>query len=87
MFLAGLTPATAVFFSVETAAALAIPYYLTVDAAPVDFDPRPAVRRALESGRLDRLLIAVANGRYHPRHAVPRRRPLARITTSKGSPR
>lgn len=33
-------------------------YFLTVDADPCDFDPRPAVARALESGRFDGLLVA-----------------------------
>src|SRR5438132_648609 len=31
-------------------AALSAPYFLTVDADLADFDPRPAVRRALEPG-------------------------------------
>lgn len=34
-------------------------YLLLVDATLADFDPRPAVRRIVESGRLDPLLIAV----------------------------
>ncbi|WP_162948273.1 hypothetical protein [Streptomyces europaeiscabiei] len=41
--------------------------YLTHDAALVDFDPRPAVSRAVESGRLDSLLVTVANARYDAR--------------------
>lgn len=39
--------------------AFSAPYFLLVDAALADFDPRPSVRRALESGRLDPLLVAV----------------------------
>jgi hypothetical protein len=39
-------------------AALSVPYFLLVDAELADFDPRPAARRALESGRLDRLVHA-----------------------------
>lgn len=48
------------FLSLGTSvhAALSVPYFLTVDADLADFDPRPAVRRALESGRYDQLLIA-----------------------------
>ena len=34
-------------------------YFLLVDAALTDFDPRPALARLVESGRLDPLLIAV----------------------------
>lgn len=37
---------------VSGAAAFSAPYHLLVDAEVADFDPRPAVRRALESGRL-----------------------------------
>lgn len=33
--------------------------WLLADAHRTDFDPRPALRRAFESGRYDRLLIAV----------------------------
>jgi hypothetical protein len=50
---ADLTPASAVCLSVSAFAAVSVPYYLTVDADLADFDPRPAVRRVVESGRLD----------------------------------
>lgn len=48
-----------VSFGIGTHAALSVPYFLTVDADLVDFDPRPAahrcicsVRAALETGSL-----------------------------------
>ena len=50
--LSDLTPASAVLLSVSAAAAVSAPFYLAVDADLVDFDPRPTVRGALESGRL-----------------------------------
>lgn len=50
--------------------ALSVPYFLTVDADLADFDPRPAMSRVLESGRLDLLLIAVADAKYDVREAV-----------------
>jgi hypothetical protein len=48
-------------------AAFSAPYFLLVDASRSDFDPRPTVHRALESGRVDPLLIAVANAKYDVR--------------------
>jgi len=48
-------------------AACSIPFHLCVDADLVDFDPRPAVSRAIESGRLDRALVAVANTKHAAR--------------------
>lgn len=42
-------------------AAFSVFYFLLVDAAVGDFDPRPALARFVESGRLDPLLIAVSN--------------------------
>lgn len=47
-----------------------VPYFLLVDADLADFDPRPAVSRAVESGRVDWLLITVANARLDARHAA-----------------
>lgn len=41
--------------------------YLICDADPSDFDPRPAVRRLAESGRVDWLLTLVANVRFDVR--------------------
>lgn len=74
-FLAGLNAPAAVCLATSCCAAVTVPYFLLVG---VDFDLRPVVRRALESGRYDRLLIAVAGARYHePRHAAPRS-PLAK---------
>ena len=37
---------------VSVHAALSVPYFVFVDADLADFDPRPAVRRALDSKRL-----------------------------------
>lgn len=51
-------------------AALSVPYFLFVDADLADFDPRPAVSRALESGRVDLLLIAVADAKYDVRETA-----------------
>jgi hypothetical protein len=52
-------------------AAFSVLYFLLVDSdAARDFDPRPALSRAVESGRLDLLLIAVADAKYDVRQAV-----------------
>lgn len=51
-------------------AVFSVAYFLTVDADLCDFDPRPALSRAIESGRLDLLLIAVADAKYDVREAV-----------------
>lgn len=59
-------------------AALSAVYFLLVDADPCDFDPRPAVRRAVESGRFDPVLVAVANGKHTARCAAVRARHLPR---------
>jgi hypothetical protein len=61
-------------------AALSVPYFLTVDADLADFDPRPAVRRAIESGRLDPLLITVANVRFDGREMAADARAFARLS-------
>ena len=45
-----------VSFGIGTHAALSVPYFLTVDADLADFDPRPAVRRVVESEALYPLL-------------------------------
>lgn len=49
---ADLTPASAVSGSVGAYATCCALLYLTYDAEVADFDPRPAVRRSAESGRL-----------------------------------
>lgn len=49
--------------------ALSVPYFLLVDADLVDFDPRPALARLVESGRVDGLLVAVVNAK-HDAHAA-----------------
>lgn len=59
----------------STTAAL---FSLTVDADPADFDPRPVVRRAVESGRLDPVLIAVVNTRHTTRETAARARQMSR---------
>lgn len=66
-------------FGIGTHAALSVPYFLTVDADLVDFDPRPAVFRLVESGRLDLVLIAVANAKYDVRAFVADARRLAAL--------
>jgi hypothetical protein len=55
-------------------------FFLTVDADPADFDPRPAVRRAVESGRLDPALIAVVNARHTAHDTGARVRAVGRNT-------
>lgn len=51
-------------------AAFSVFWFLLVDAHRSDFDPRPAVSRAVESGRLDGALVTVANARYDARELV-----------------
>lgn len=78
---------------VGTHGALSVPYFLTVDADLCDFDPRPAVARAvyrlrlavhaarmaLESGDWDGLLIAVANVKHVVRPSFEACRDLAAL--------
>lgn len=45
-------------------------YFLLVDAALADFDPRPAFRRLVESGHLDPLLIDINDARTDVRNAA-----------------
>lgn len=40
------------------------------DADPADFDPRPAVRRAIDSGRIDPALVAITSARHAARDAA-----------------
>ena len=54
--------------------------YLTVDADPSDFDPRPALRRTVESGRLDPVLITVVNARHTAHDTAARVRSAGRNT-------
>jgi hypothetical protein len=68
-----------VSFGIGAHAALSVPYFLTVDADLADFDPRPAMSRALESGRLDLVLITVANAKYAVREAASEARQLAAL--------
>lgn len=53
-------------------------WFLFVDAKPSDFDPRPAVSRAVESGEWDRLLVAVSNAKTDACAAADRVRTLPR---------
>ena len=57
--------------------AVSVPFWLTYDADLADFDPRPAVSRLVESGRLDAALVTVANTRYDVREFVADARQLA----------
>lgn len=57
--LADLSPAGAVCLGVSAAGVVSIPALLFADADPSDFDPRPAVSRLVESGRVDALLVVV----------------------------
>ena len=68
-----------VSFGIGSHAALSVPYFLTVDADLVDFDPRPAAFRVVESGRLDVVLIAVANAKYDARKTASEARQLAAL--------
>lgn len=68
--LADLTPASAVCLGVSAAGVVSIPALLCADAVAADFDPRPTVRRAIESGRFDPALIAVANAKHDARLAA-----------------
>ncbi len=60
-------------------AAASVPYFLLVDCTSVrDFDPRPALARAVESGRFDALLVAVANAKHDAHRAVAAARRVPR---------
>ena len=48
-------------------AAASAPYFVLVDADLADFDPRPAVRRALVSPAADRVLVEVRRACDTPR--------------------
>jgi hypothetical protein len=69
---ADVTPASAVSLGVSAAAVVSIPALLFADATRADFDPRPALRRAVESGRFDPALIAVTNARHTARETAVR---------------
>jgi hypothetical protein len=45
-------------------------FFLLVDADPADFDPRPAVRRVVEAGHMDWLLVAVVDARHSLRETA-----------------
>ncbi|MFF5842175.1 hypothetical protein ACFY74_11980 [Streptomyces massasporeus] len=75
--------AAAISFGIAGYGVLSVPYFLLVDADPADFDPRPALRRAIESGRYDPALIAVTNAR----HAASATLRLLHITAPEGATR
>jgi hypothetical protein len=52
--------------------------WLTADADLKDFDPRPAVSRAIEAGQYDTALIAVTNARLTAQAAAVRARHIPR---------
>ena len=62
--------------------ACSVPYFLLVDADAADFDPRPAVRRSVESGAFDPLLIAVTNARHTVRESFHAAVSGARLTAA-----
>ncbi|MGW7495413.1 hypothetical protein ACWGKA_14075 [Streptomyces luteogriseus] len=70
--------AAAISFGIAGYGVLSVPYFLLVDADPADFDPRPALRRAIESGRYDPALIAVTNVRHTAHDAAERARRIPR---------
>lgn len=52
-------------------ASFSVFWFLLVDSDSArDFDPRPALASAVESGRVDPLLVAVANARHDARLLV-----------------
>lgn len=56
-----------------------VPYFLFVESESArDFDPRPLLHRALESGALDPLLNAVCNAKTDARTAAARVRHIPR---------
>ncbi|MDX3516229.1 hypothetical protein PV755_46360 [Streptomyces caniscabiei] len=69
---ADVTPLSAVFLGVGVAGVVSIPALLFADAHRTDFDPRPAVRRAVESGRFDAALIAVPAAKHAAHRAAVR---------------
>jgi hypothetical protein len=70
--------AETVSLAIAAYGSLSIPYFLLVDADLADFDPRPAVHRALESGALDPLLNAVCNAKTDARTAAAKARHIPR---------
>jgi hypothetical protein len=72
--------AAAISFGIAGYGVLSVPYFLLVDADPADFNPRPALRRAIESGRYDPALIAVTNARRTARETADRARLIPRDT-------
>jgi hypothetical protein len=78
MLLADLTPTGAVCLAVSVHAAYSVPYFLFVDARLADFDPRPALARAVESGRYDALLVVVGPVKADARRAAARARRIPR---------
>jgi hypothetical protein len=66
---ADVTPLAAVFLGVGMAGVVSIPALLLADAHRSDFDLRPLLARAVESGRFDAVLVAVPAVKDTARHA------------------
>lgn len=69
--------ASMVCLATSVYAGLSVPYFVFVDADLADFDPRPAVSRLVESGSVDRLLIAVAGAKFDARQGIAEARESA----------
>lgn len=61
---------------------VAVVFFLTVDADLADFDPRPLVRRAIESPAADRVLIAVGPALHDARQTVRHALRAAAVTVA-----
>jgi hypothetical protein len=72
-FFADLSAPAAVCLAVGATATASIPALLLADAHRSDFDPRPALTRLVESGRLDALLVAVGPARVRRSVWLPAR--------------
>jgi hypothetical protein len=77
---ADLTPVSAVFGAVGAYAAGCSLLYLACDVDLADFDPRPVVRRVVDAGRLDGLLVRVANARFDVRELAAETRLYTRLS-------
>lgn len=69
-FFADLTAPAAIFLALAGWAAGVSVLYLTHDASPADFDPRPAVSRAVNSEAVYPLLREWDNARHASREAL-----------------
>lgn len=69
-----------VSLAVALYAACSVPYFLLVDADPCDFDPRPAVRRVLNTDVGARLVVAVFNAKADAREFAADARIFTRLS-------